>query len=86
MLAWPRPIGGQQHAVCITGTGRGQGWWARSKRHPAPCRPSPAHPFQPKVVVINIGTNDLTNCGWSIKDRTLKERALDQQLPGILQR
>ncbi|KAL4437221.1 hypothetical protein ABPG75_004360 [Micractinium tetrahymenae] len=41
---------------------------------------------KPKVVVINIGTNDFTNCGWSIKDRAQKETALDQQLPGILQR
>lgn len=41
---------------------------------------------KPRVAVVLIGTNDLTNSGWSITSRTLKEKALDQQLPGILQR
>lgn len=38
---------------------------------------------KPRVVVINIGTNDFTNCGWSINDQAKKEAALTRELKGI---
>lgn len=58
----------------------------RSTPRPAARPRAPLAAPQPRVAVVLIGTNDLTNSGWSITSRTLKEKALDQQLPGILQR
>lgn len=46
--------------------------------------PCPA--LQPRLSVVLVGTNDLTNCGWSITDAKKKEAAVDKQLPGIVGR
>jgi len=46
----------------------------------------PCLDLQPRVVVLNIGTNDFTNCGWGIKDAARKQQALSKELPGILSR
>lgn len=51
---------------------------------PAPlnCRPPP----QPKAVVLNIGTNDLTNCAWGAKNAATKQKAINREIPGIVGR
>lgn len=51
-----------------------------------PCPPARSPPLQPKLSVVLIGTNDLTNSGWSITDLKKKEAAVDKQLPGIVGR
>lgn len=38
------------------------------------------------MVVLLIGTNDLTNSGWSATVQSAKEKALAKQEPGIVAR
>lgn len=42
--------------------------------------------LQPKVAVILIGANDMTNSGWSFTDKKKKEAALNKETPGIVGR
>ncbi|EFN54606.1 hypothetical protein CHLNCDRAFT_135094 [Chlorella variabilis] len=53
---------------------------ARKKARPGGGR------WRPRVVVLLIGTNDLTNSGWSATVQSAKEKALAKQEPGIVAR
>lgn len=60
----------------------------RTRTHPTtPPRPAPrpARP-QPKVAVVQIGANDMTNCAWSATNPVQKQKALDKEIPGIVGR
>ena len=53
---------------------------------PTPGSPHSPRPAQPRVAVILIGANDMTNSGWSLTDQKKKEGALAKEVPGIVGR